>query len=101
VVPADQVVLPALGDRRRHRSDGVVIEAFVLARLLGIRLLKLNATIVLHPADVSPVPLQRPGEPRARSAGRGLAAPGGRGLADAVRSIDEGAALLAEVRRRR
>ncbi len=79
-----------------------MVEASVVARLLGMRLLKLDATVVLHPAEVSPVPPQRPGEPRARSrAGRVLPAPGARGLADAVRSIDEGAALLAEARRRR
>jgi hypothetical protein len=100
-MPATQVVLPALGDRGRRRSEATVVEASVVARLLGMRLLKLDATIVLHPAEISPVPPQRPGEPRARShAGRVLPAPGARGLSDAVRSIDEGAALLAEARRR-
>jgi hypothetical protein len=62
----------------------------VLARLLGIRLLRLEATVVLAPADVG-----APSDyvPRARPE-----VIGGR-LARAVRSIDEGAELLAEVRR--
>ena len=78
----------------------MVVEASVLARLLGLRLLRLDATVVVHPADVLRAPPQDLGEPRARSgAGRGVPTPGARGLADAVRSIDEGAALLAEARR--
>lgn len=75
----------ATPDLRRRPSDGLVIEAFVLARLLRIRLLTLEATVALVPADVAP----------ASSA----AANGRRRLAEAVRTIDEGAAILAEVRR--
>jgi hypothetical protein len=65
-----------------------VIEAFVLARLLRIRLLTLEATVMVVPAEVdganvTPV----------------SAANGRRGLAEAVRTIEEGAAILAEVRR--
>jgi hypothetical protein len=97
-------VLTAIPDRRRRPSDGILVEASILARLLGIRLLTLDATVVLVPADVpapsaaprdSPVRTSppSPGLPRARSG-----AVGG-GLADAVRSINEGAELLAEARR--
>jgi hypothetical protein len=86
-------------------SGGVLVEASILARLLGIRLLKLDATILIGPADVtasSPVrtglrarkPPRRSEVPPAPSA-----AVVGRGLADAVRSINEGAELLAEARR--
>jgi hypothetical protein len=74
-----------------------------VARLLGIRLLTLDATVALVPADVtartssrgaSPAGTPaRPAVPPARSGATG------RGLAVAVRSIDEGAALLAEARR--
>jgi hypothetical protein len=97
-------VLTAIPDRRRRPSDGILVEASILARLLGIRLLTLDATVVLVPADVpapsaaprdSPVRTSAPspGLPPARSG-----AVGGR-LADAVRTINEGAELLAEARR--
>jgi hypothetical protein len=76
----------------------VVIEASVLARLLGVRLLRLDATVVLVPADVTP----RSSAPYAPPARRIRAAgPSGRtgGVAAAVRTIDEGARLLNEARR--
>ena len=47
------VGLSALAERRGRRSSGVVVEASVLARLLGIRLLRLDATVVVVPADVT------------------------------------------------
>ena len=47
-------LLTAVPDRRRRLSEGILVEASVLARLLGIRLLKLDATVVLMPADDSP-----------------------------------------------
>ena len=56
----------------------------VRARLLGIPLLRLEATIALMPASIS-----APSSP--------LGA--GNGLADAVRCINDGAEVLAEVRR--
>ncbi len=52
-----------------------------MARLLGVRLLKLDATVVIAPADVT-APTSVGGS-----------------LAEAVQRIDEGAALLAEARR--
>jgi hypothetical protein len=81
------LVLKAVPDRRRRVSDGVLVEASILARLLGIRLLTLDLTLVLVPADVS-APSPQPARTGA-----------GRGLAHAVRSINEGAQLLAESRR--
>jgi len=98
-------MLRAVPDRRRRPSDGIVVEASILARLLGMRLLTLDATVVVAPADVmvrSSAP-RRDSRPRgpARSVGASPARSGalGRGLAEAVRSIDEGAAMLAETRR--
>jgi hypothetical protein len=79
--------------RKRRLSEGAVVEASIVARVLGLPLLKLDATVALVPARVAPVtspprpvPSLRPGAPRRR-------------LADAVRSIDEAAEILAEVRR--
>jgi hypothetical protein len=103
-------VLTATPDRRRRPSDGLVVEAWILARLLRIRLLTLDATVVIVPADVTarwsaPADVQgRTSARSARSAGTSpparSGASGRRGLADAVRTIDEGAAILAEARRR-
>jgi hypothetical protein len=75
-----------------------------MARLLGVRLLTLDATVVLVPADVtapSSAPHDSPTHTPARFAGVPPARSGivGGGLADAVRSINEGAELLAEARR--
>jgi hypothetical protein len=101
--PSRPVALSAAGNRTRRPTDGLLIEASIVARLLGIRLLTLDATIALAPADVT----ARPSSPRAspvappRPAGVPPTQSGamGRGLADAVRSINEGAELLAEARR--
>ena len=99
------LALEAVPDRRRRVSDGVLVEASILARVLGLRLLTLDVTLVLVPAEVSaPAP---PSAPRGLPAGASprrygpppaRPVPGG-GLADAVRSINEGAELLAEARR--
>jgi len=101
-------VLTATPDRRRRPSGGLVVEASILARLLRIRLLRLDATVVISPADVT----LRPSA--ARDAKRSASSPlraartslpmrsepsGGRALAEAVRTIDEGAAILAQTRR--
>ena len=101
---AAPLVLTAVPDRNRRASDGVLIEASVLARLLGIRLLTLDATVVFAPADVTgpQSAAQRPWEhASARPPGRLPAGPGAasRGLAEAVRNINEGSAILAETRR--
>jgi hypothetical protein len=73
------------------------VEASVRARLLGIPLLRLDATIVLAPALVTaPSSASRPRSAGGRRIGSGAS---GHGLAEAVRSINEGAELLAESRR--
>ena len=98
------VALTATPDRRRRLSDGVLVDASIHARLLGLRLLTVDATIVLVPAEVSATSpaASLPAKPRApRSsapAPRRLVAAGPR-LAQAVRSINEAAEVLAETRR--
>jgi hypothetical protein len=94
-------VLTAIPDRTRSLADGVLLDASIRARVLGLRLLRIDATVVLAPADVSgspPAVRASPERPSAQSAGvlarRSGAA--GHGLAEAVRNIDEGAALLAD-----
>jgi hypothetical protein len=70
-------------DARRRLSEGALVQASVRARLLGIPLLRLDATVVLMPAAITaPSP----------------ALAEGNGLAEAVRSINDGAEVLAHVR---
>lgn len=87
----------------RRLSEGALVEASVRARVLGIPLLRLEATVALVPAEYA-TPFRAaqgtPARPSARSSGTPPARSGGNGgLAQAVRSINEGAAVLAEVRR--
>jgi hypothetical protein len=87
-------------------SGGMLIEASVLARLLRLRLLTVDASVLLLPAGLSsPAPpiaptqeRRNPEEPRRQLTPRGS---GGNTLADAIRSIDEGSELLAQTRRNR
>jgi hypothetical protein len=96
------VALTAIPDRRRRPSEGLVVEARIVARLLGLRLLTLDATVMVVPAEVkAPTPTGGRTQPPAPARYNG--APPKRtgavsGLAEAVRRIDEGAAILAEVR---
>jgi hypothetical protein len=86
----------------RRLSEGALVEASVRARVLGIPLLRLEATVALVPAEfATPSPATRgpPARPSARSSGARPAGSANGGLAEAVRSINEGAAVLAEVRR--
>ena len=78
------VAQTAAVDPSRHLSEGALVQASVRARLLGIPLLRLDATVVLMPAAVT-------------TPSTSLAA--GDGLAEAVRSINDGAETLAQVRR--
>jgi hypothetical protein len=94
----------AVPDPRKRLSDGVLVEACVRARLLGIPLLKVEATAVLTPAGLrapTSAPPELPIRTSARSSGAASTRSGapGEGLAEAVRRIDEGAALLADARR--
>ncbi|HEX2433226.1 MAG TPA: hypothetical protein VHI55_04670 [Gaiellaceae bacterium] len=70
-------------DPSRRLSEGALVQASVRARLLGIPLLRLDATVVLMPAAIT--------------SSSALAA--GNGLAEAVRSLNDGAEVLAQVRR--
>jgi hypothetical protein len=78
------VALTAGVDPSRRLSEGGIVQASVRARLLGLPLLRLDATVVLMPAAVT-------------APSSALAA--GNGLAEAVRSINDGAEVLAQVRR--
>lgn len=71
-------------DGGRRLSEGALVQGSVRARLLGLPLLRVDATVVLVPAVTE-------------TSQRVLAAEGG--LAEAVRSINAGADILAEVRR--
>jgi hypothetical protein len=77
-------VLTAGPDRSRRLSDGALVQGSVRARLLGIPLLRLDATVALMPAAT-------------RTSSSAVAT--GDDLADAVRSINDGAKVLAQVRR--
>jgi hypothetical protein len=99
-------VLEVAPDHRRRLSDAALVEASIAARVLGMRILTLHATVALVPADVTaatPAVQDRAAHaPTAtRSFGDSRGRPGsvGHGLADAVRNLDEGARLLAEVQR--
>jgi hypothetical protein len=73
------------------------VEASVVARLLGVRLLTLDATIAVVPAELTAA-TSRPSAPenralRPRSGARGYR------LSDAVDNLEAGAKVLAEVHR--
>jgi len=77
------VALTAAVDPSRRLSEGALVQASVRARLLGIPLLRLDATVALMPAAIT-------------TPSSSLVA--GEGLAEAVRSINDGAEMLAQVR---
>ena len=82
--------LIAVPDSRRRLSDGLVVEASIVARLFRFRLLAIDASLVVSPARVaarSPAVAPRT---RPRAIGGGLAA--------AERLLDEGSAHLAASR---
>ena len=76
--------LTAAVDPSRRLSEGGLVQASVRARLLGIPLLRLDATVVLMPAAIT-------------APSSALAVENG--LAEAVCSINDGAEVLAQVRR--
>jgi len=67
-------------------ADAVVVEASIRGRVLGLRLLALDAAIVITPTEMAP--------PRAPALPPGRATHHGDALADAVRLIDESSATL-------
>ena len=79
-----RAALTAAVDPSRRLSEGALVQASVRARLLGIPLLRLDATVALMPAEIT--------APSSAFAS-------GNGLAEAVRSINDGAEVLAHVRR--
>jgi hypothetical protein len=93
------VTLRGRPDSRRRLSDGLVVEASIVARLLRLRLLTLDATVMVSPAAVVAPAAAQPVVP-ARPA-RAPAEPVGRRLAHAARSVDESAAMLAQSSRSR
>jgi hypothetical protein len=103
-------VLEVAPDRGRRLSDAALVEASVAARLLGMRILTLNATVALVPAEVTvatgavharPSREERaaPLPTRPSESSRGRPGSAGHRLSDAVRNLDEGAKLLAEAQR--
>src|SRR4051794_37853047 len=92
--------LTAIPDRRRRLSDGVLVDASIQARLLGLRLLTVDASIVLVPADVTGTsPAAPPPAPRSSAPVPRRTVAAGPRLAQAVRSLNEAAEVLAETRR--
>jgi hypothetical protein len=88
--------------RGRRLSEGALVEARLRGRVLGIPLLKIDALVAIVPANSTPVPSTpraRLGEPTlsSRNRPRKLDTPGS-ALAEAVRSIDQAAELVAEAR---
>ena len=77
------VAMSAAIDPNRRLSEGALVQASVRARLLGIPLLRLEATVALMPAAIT---------------APSSAVAAGNGLAEAVRSINDGAEVLAQVR---
>jgi hypothetical protein len=91
----------ATPDRRRRLSEGVLVEARIRARLLGIRLLTIDATVVLAPAAVTApsLPAHERASVRFSGMSRNRSGATGHRLAEAVQSINEGMELLAATRR--
>lgn len=88
------IVVP---DGARQLSEGLVVEASVVARLFRIRLLLIDARVVVAPAEVNG--RVRPAtcagdEPLAAVTPRTRSRPIGEGLAAAERYLSEGAASL-------
>lgn len=88
----------------KRLSEGALVEARIKARLFGIPLLKVDGLVALVPANprsVVPSASRAPTLERtvsSRNGPRRLEAPGS-ALAEAIQSLNEAAALLAEARR--
>jgi hypothetical protein len=114
-----------VNDRRSSLAQGVLVQGTIKGRILGVRILTLETTVILAPADVSaasPPAIELPARPlsvpggRARRrlgrpvkdygrAGSDLRGPveddqvAGPGLAQAVKDLRESAGLLEQARR--
>lgn len=80
-------------------SDGMVIRALVRARLLGLRLLTLEARVVVQPRDDDRVLLPSVVLPPGQPAGRKPLPRSGPGLARAVELVEQSTDTLARSRR--
>src|SRR4051794_6803703 len=123
-VPTTVQAEPAAAGRRTGRlSEGTLVEASIVGRMLGVRILRIDAVVLLSPAVPPPVSVASAPSPRPRpgrlpcalrsiDVGAGLPAlarrltqggrlPGPPPPAGALGRIDEGAELLAEARRLR
>lgn len=92
--------LPPLAFHRGRRlSEGTLVKAHVEGRVLGIRLLMIDALVALVPASPPEFASNAWLEPSQSisSVGNGSGEPGS-ALAEAVRSLDQAAELLAEKR---
>jgi hypothetical protein len=102
LTPSQTAVLTAVPDGRGHLSEGVIVEATVLGRVFGLRLLALDATVVVSPAAMAEPPRRDVGPPPSRAGRRPLPAARhlaiGSGLAGAARDIDRSAATLTAAR---
>jgi hypothetical protein len=63
LTPSQTAVLTAVPDGRGHLSEGVIVEATVLGRVFGLRLLALDATVVVSPAAMAEPPRRDVGPP--------------------------------------
>jgi hypothetical protein len=84
--------------RRRSLAEGMLVEASVEARVLRLRLLTLDASVLLLPTGPTATTSVQPGAATRGSELNGSALDG---LPEATRRIDEGARLLARARRNR
>ena len=99
VRPAASIDLTPALDPQRRLSHGALVQASVRARILGVSLLRLDANVALVPARLTASSSANNETPR-RALGRSRGvSPRSGVLAEAVRSINEGAELLADVRR--
>jgi hypothetical protein len=84
--------------RAGRLSEGFVVEASLLARLLRLKLLHVEATVLVGPAGIArPSTLPHGADGALAQPAGGV--PAGRRLVDARRFLDEGEALLAQARR--
>ena len=94
------VPLTAHPDPRATLADGVLIQGSVRGRVFGLSILKIDTTVILSPAQIDGAAgSARVRLPPNRARSPTEPAPGGRRLAEAVRTIGEGAAQLADTRR--
>jgi hypothetical protein len=56
----------AVPDSGGRLAEGLLVEGSLVARLLGVRLLAIDARLVLAPAQLRALPQTAPGAPRVR-----------------------------------